>query len=1115
MVVQGDRVRLYPVGLGIGVGRRGRTETWIELRTNLMRQDQAALLWLIFSADALKPGGTLEALLESSKRFAADLALRLRERIYDRVVPGLATGIAEARGLKAFTAEELRLTYAMALTLLFRLLFIAYAEDRDLLPFSNNEAYKNRALKTKAQEMAQRAAAPGADTHLWQEVTRLFDAVRDGAPSLGVPPYGGGLFALDPIISPPGALLSRIALPDNVFEPALRALLLDETRDLVEQTARPVDFRSLRVREFGTIYEGLLESELAIADTDLALKKQGKQLVYIPAKGNDAIAIRVGGIYLHNRSGARKSSGSYFTPGFAVDHLLDAALEPALAAHEQRLAAVDEAEAAEAFFDIRIADIAMGSGHFLVAAVDRVERALSAIMAKRSLPGVKAELATLRAAAEKALGPLANTVQIEDAQLLRRLIARRCIYGVDLNPLAVDLARLSIWIHTFVPGLPLSLLDHSLVEGNALVGIATVADAKSKLNALVGVGLPVEPSDMLAAADPHLKRLARIADATPQDVTEARRNHLAARAAVGAAGSLFDAAAAVAAGHALHRVHANQQIAALIKAGLPLDLRHTPVHAEILAALAPAKHLHMLTAFPEVFCRRQSGFEVIIGNPPWEKLRVEHDEFWARHFPGLRGIKATEVRDAEIRRLEKSRPDLAALESVERAESEALRNAMRALPGMNTGHPDLFRAFMARFSQLLAAEGGRYGVVLPGDAFKVKGNGTVRADLDQRAKRVDVQMLTNRGEWVFADVDVRKLVALVAVELGVQQPDGCIYVLRPEHHREAQFRGRRLNDCVERSSSWLRRYSPGLVQPTLPTAEAQRSANVLEKMMSMPRTLDHPLLKVRRVYADVETSRDKSIYNADSSAPDVWPVYGGDSFDIWQPDTGTYYDNAKKADALATVQRKRGNSPKSAPYGAMPRAWRDDVNTHPALFPRIAFRNITNRTNRRTLIAALVPGERILVETAPWVLWLDLKHPTTHEAYLLGAMSSLPVDWWMRRFVEGHVEEAAFNCLPIPVADLSAGYGRRLVELAGRLACPDDRFAYWAKMVGVGHGPLKPEKKQAMIEELDAVMARLYGLDPDQLTHIFDTFHEWSDETQAKAWAARRDRTLTILRSLS
>jgi hypothetical protein len=294
VVVQDDRIRLYPVALGIGVGRRGRTETWIEMRTGLLRQDQAALLWLTFSADALQPNGTLDDLLENSKRFAADLAERLRERIYDHVVPHLATGIAEARRLTSFTAEELRLTYAMALTVLFRLLFIAYAEDRDLLPFTTNEAYRHRALKTKAKELHAKTAAPGAGAHLWQEVTRLFDAVRAGDATLGVPTYGGGLFETEPTISKAGAALAGIALPDTVFEPALRALLLDLPKDLAGPSRGPVDFRSLRVREFGTIYEGLLDSELAVADADLALKKQGKELVYVPAKGKGSRRRREG-----------------------------------------------------------------------------------------------------------------------------------------------------------------------------------------------------------------------------------------------------------------------------------------------------------------------------------------------------------------------------------------------------------------------------------------------------------------------------------------------------------------------------------------------------------------------------------------------------------------------------------------------------------------------------------------------------------------------------------------------------------------------------------------------------------------------------------------------------
>jgi hypothetical protein len=136
------------------------------------------------------------------------------------------------------------------------------------------------------------------------------------------------------------------------------------------------------------------------------------------------------------------------------------------------------------------------------------------------------------------------------------------------------------------------------------------------------------------------------------------------------------------------------------------------------------------------------------------------------------------------------------------------------------------------------------------------------------------------------------------------------------------------------------------------------------------------------------------------------------------------------------------------------------------------------------------------------------------EAFLIGVLSSVPVDWWMRRFVEGHVDEEAFDSLRLPDADPTSEIIIRVIALAGRLACPDDRFATWAAAVGVDYGPLRPDEKQRMIEELDAVVARLYGLSPDQLTHIFDTFHEWPDALQAQAWAARRDRTLAIFREL-
>ena len=1093
VVVQGNRIRLYPTAVGVGVGRRGRTETWVELQTGLMRDGDAGLLWLLLSAEALAEGGTLDKLLDSSRDFAADLATRLRERVYNEVVPTLATGIARARNLTNPTVEDLRLTYEMALTILFRLLFIAYAEDRDLLPYRTVDAYRHRALKTKARELLESGPMEPAADNLWREANVLFAAVAVGNIGLGVPPYDGGLFAEDPAVSRAGAALAQIALTNGVFEPALRALLLIEGRDGLG----PVDFRALGVREFGTIYEGLLESELAVADQDLTTRQQRGEAVYMPARGHDEIVVRTSEIYLHNRSGARKSSGSYFTPAFAVDHLLDAALEPALDEHLERLDQRDDIEAAEAFFDFRVADIAMGSGHFLVAAVDRIERKLSQYLARRQLPGVRAELARLRQAAIDALGTLGAAVVIEDGPLLRRLVARRCIYGVDLNPLAVQLARLSIWIHTFVPGLPLSLLDHTLVRGDALVGIATIDQVLERFEQ-AGIGLfPVDADELLGAAKEPLLRLARLADTTPRDIALGREAMEQARVAVAPTRALCDLV--------LGEKVAPQSVAFQFE--LWPKLRPTiQAHRALRAArdaIAGLDVFHFPVAFPEVFLRRRPGFDVVMGNPPWEKVRPEHDAFWARHYPGLRGMRVKTERDRELRRLERLRPDLVRLEENEREQAERLRDAVRGLPGMNTGHPDLFRAFMGRFCHTITSQGGRFGVVLPGDAFKIKGNYPVRAELATRAATVDVQMLTNRGEWVFHGVHPQKPIARTVAKI-VPNCGNCQYTFRPEFHSRSAWDSRDPAAQVARSNDWLIQFSSGLVQPTLPTTATREDLNasigVLETMMVHPRISEHPILKVRRVYADVETNRDGVLYRVNENAKDLWPVYGGDSFDVWQPDTGIYYAQAHKGAAMDRAQEKRSRTPRTSPYGAMPRKWLDDMRTHPVLSPRIAFRNVTNRGNRRTPIAALVPANRLLVETSPWVLWLDVKHPLAHEAYLLGVMSSLIADWWMRRFVEGHVDEEAFNCLRVPAVDVGSGFGAKVVHIAGRLAAPDERFAAWAKILGVKYGPIDALQQQDFVAELDAIVARLYGLNEDQLTHIFRTFHDgWDHEARLKS----------------
>ena len=199
ILVSGNRLRLYPASFDTGMGRRGRTETYVECQASLLAEEHLAYLWLLFSAEALMPNGSLEEILESSQRYSGRLADQLRERIYERVVPTLAAGISNVCAVDPNNQKSsLDHFYEMALTVLFRLLFIAYAEDRDLLPYRYNEAYRRRSLKQKAQELAaciSRSTPIAVGASHWLEIQSLWQAIYLGNTEWGIPPYNGGLFS--------------------------------------------------------------------------------------------------------------------------------------------------------------------------------------------------------------------------------------------------------------------------------------------------------------------------------------------------------------------------------------------------------------------------------------------------------------------------------------------------------------------------------------------------------------------------------------------------------------------------------------------------------------------------------------------------------------------------------------------------------------------------------------------------------------------------------------------------------------------------------------------------------------------------------------------------------
>ena len=1085
IIQSGHLLRIYPTDSSKAIGRRGRTETYIDVDTSIISNKNSGILWLIFSAEALSQKGSLAELISNSKRFGNELSGNLRKRIYDNVIPALAKGITEGKKLKKPSKDDLDTVYQIALTILFRLLFIAYAEDRDLLPYKTNEEYRRNSLQTIANSFLKKSNETDIEDEsdsYWQEVKQLFKAVDQGNKAWSVPAYNGGLFSTKPEFSRFGYEVESLVLTNTTMLPVLQNLLLSEGAEGVQ----PVDFRSLSVREFGSIYEALLESELVFAKEDLVVDKKTGH--YRPAKDNEEPFVPKNEIYTQNTSGIRKETASYYTKTFAVDHLLNRSLVPVLENHFKRLNGMDDQDAAKNFFDIKVADIAMGSGHFLVAAIDIIEIGLENYRNQRLLPEVSAELQKLRTASKKILGEFGEQYEIEDAQLIRRLIAKRCIFGVDLNPMAVELARLSIWIHTFVPGLPLSFLDRNLVVGNSLTGIGTLDEIKEIIEKIDNDGpqiqnlFPIDTESILGDARKHLAKLAKISEATIDDIEREKKAWKKAKEAIAPATALCD----IISGTRINKTRFPIEILDDWDQH-KINLENSKFRSEAMEGMNTENLLHFPTTFPEVFLRERSGFDVIIGNPPWEEAMCDEDEFWGRYIPGFHGLHQRE-REKMLPVFRNKNSDLEQVFESEKIRMEIIRKVLRTgpFPGIGKGHPDLYKAFFWRFWHLSVQDKGFIGVVLPRSVLSAKGSEIFRKKILYEADLVDATTLLNTGKWVF-DMEARYTIVLLVIAKHIN-PNPQVRLCGPFNGLENFNKGVKKNSARFLGEEILSWTEPAIF-PLLPTSESAALLIQLRKAPSLSLNKSGEW-QARPLQGDLNATWGKPLMKFSKSCPEGhWPVYTGKSFNLWEPDTKQLYAFADPNVLIPHLQEKRLNSSKksSSVFSKFSPQWIMDEKTLPCLSPRIAFRDISRATDTRTLRCALIPPNVFITNKGPYLLFP--KGSTSDITFVLGILSSIPLDWWARRFVETSVNFFILNFFPIPRPDRKNLMRQRVVELAGRLACIDDRYADWAKELGMEYGLLNPEEKKDMIIELDAVVAHLYGLSEDQLAHIYETFH--------------------------
>jgi len=651
-----------------------RFETYLECNLEALLDDRIrnlkteATVWYGFEEFLVfflffSPHGyvrTLERvpLVERARKGSSDYRLGVGDGLKERVFEALSLciqGFLSHRPNGLSHEADLELCREQSFVLLYRLLFILFAEDRKLLPFGVDRQYtENRSLSRFRDEIASRldrvkeGREPDYGTSeftLWPDLQALFDLIDRGAARYRVPAYNGGLF--DPDKHP--FLLSK-ALPDRYVARVIDAL--GRARDPVHPTAGlvRVDYRDLAIQHLGNVYEGLLELRPHFATVPMSVirnrQSDRKEEKVIPTNASVPSGYEktdqkyeAGSVYLLTDKGERRATGSYYTPNHIVDDIIDKTLGPicdrvdTILAAEIRAAedrashpprdevptAAEELRAlkvqyGERVLRLRVLDPAMGSGHFLI----------------RACQYLAEQIATNPHGAE-----LSGTALSGDESILaywKRRIAETCLYGADRNQLAVELAKLALWLETVSVGQPLTFLDHHLRHGDSLIGAAL--DALRNLPGAPPLHADVLTDQVRDTLSVLIGAFAEI-NAIPSDTVEHvkqkeglfLRKCEQARRPLRIVADIWCGTFFVPDGSRIGPKEYEALIAALRTPKKLSVLVQEQPYSQALGALDQNRVIpfHWQLEFPEVFFRPgnqtgRSGFDAIIGNPPYDVL---------------------------------------------------------------------------------------------------------------------------------------------------------------------------------------------------------------------------------------------------------------------------------------------------------------------------------------------------------------------------------------------------------------------------------------------------------------------------------------------------------------
>ncbi len=1099
------------------------------------KQDWLKVFYFLFGRKAfLKPppknSSFHEQALELGKFWESQVAQDLSEVVFKEVFPQLVRCLRKgsAGETPACHLEELR---DSALTFLYRLLFVLYAEDRNLLPVSdakyNGYSLRKRMREDIAKRIDQKDAFSTTLDEYYRYTCNLFKAIDRGDSSIGLPPYNGGLF--DRAQSP---LLNRIEIPDSEFAPLLDKLSRRDT----EGGPKWINYRDLTVQQLGSIYERLLEFQPVLDDE--------------------------GNLEMRPNIFVRKTSGSYYTPESLVKLILEETVGPLIneklesfknvsaklkklrSSKKERLKVLQKADPASAILDLKICDPAMGSGHFLVSLVDYLaDRILESLVESEEIadwgdspytsPLFK-KISSIREQIKehaKEHGWAVNEDQLDDRHIIRRMILKRCVFGVDKNPMAVELAKVSLWLHTFTVGAPLSFLNHHLKCGDSLFG-EFVRGAEDYLEERDRLFIIPAVNSAKGSAK-GMAMIEQITDADISEVKDSADKFKGVEKLTRPLSRFFGFIHAVRwmdikdkeTKNAVRDILVSDDPIGLVSGDIKMPESAKDIVKNIFEQARQLdeeeRFLHWEVAFPGVWDKWESsepsgGFDAVVGNPPWDRIKLQEVEWFASRKLEIAQTARTSDRKKEIKKLEKRGDPLWRdyLKAGERAKAMTTQARKGGdYPLLSAGDINIYSLFIERAHRLIKPD-GIVGLLTPSGIASDKGaseffksistSGRLSGFFDFENKKIffpDVHASFKFCTYIAGGKDRKFAETRMAFFLDntdeLEDPDRC-FALSPQDFDHVNpntgtapiFRTRRDAEITRRIYEKF---------PILHNHQAEKIWSVRYHTM-FHMSNDSHLFKTREElekdgFYPVEGNRLKK------GEEEFSPLYVGRMIHHYDHRVSSVKVNPENLHNTALSVETKAEQHADPSFYSKPQFWMnvEDVDLHKELEWVLGFRDITNTTNERTMIATIIPRYPA-GNTLPLILSDSLKNAVEYKRFsvlLLANMNSFVFDYVIRQKVQStHVNCYIIEQLPvIPPEKFEEKIGKIKIADFVREEVLHLTYTAWdmqpfAKDMGYEGPPFiwDEEDRRHRKAKLDALFFNLYEVSDADADYIMETF---------------------------